>query len=473
MSEEIEEQELKELYSESEHWHVNIGGKTIHAKRIPGRFRNIKWITAFAVYIPYFLAPYLRWNGQQAILFDIPGRRFNFFDLHIWPQEVWMLALLLMLFFLVMHAVTSVAGRVFCGYFCWQTVWVDVFTWIEKKLEGPPSARIKLDKAPLSFYKIKIKAVKHTIFLLIGVLTGISFVSYFIDVYDMWGYYFTLSGPKEIWITVIPFAIGSYIGAGFMREQICFWLCPYARIQGVMSDTETIMPTYNLKRGEPRGKIKHDSSKETEKLGDCIDCHLCVAVCPTGIDIRHGQQEGCITCGLCIDACDSIMEKVGRPKKLIDYMSLKELLGHESRPFYKRGRVLLYIALILSLCFGILWGVLNITSLSLTVIRERQPLYVIQSNGDIQNKYTLKILNKSNSDIDVAIKIEGLEGAALELRPQKVVAKAGKLKRVIALVRLQAKNIKSGKVPIYFEVVNMKDKNMRDSYETIFMGPKQ
>ncbi len=473
LSENIKEQELAELYSESEYWHVNLGETTIHAKRISGKFRNIKWIIAAAVYLPCFLVPYIRWEGKQAILLDIPGRKFNFFSLHIWPQEVWMLALLLMLFFLVMHAVTSVAGRVFCGYFCWQTVWVDVFTWIEEKLEGPPVARVKLDAAPLSFHKVKIKAAKHTIFLLLGVFTGISFISYFIDVYDMWGYYFTLSGPKEIWITILPFAIGTYLGVAFMREQICFWLCPYARIQGVMSDADTIMPTYNFKRGEPRGKIKRESGDDEKKLGDCIDCSLCVAVCPTGIDIRHGQQEGCITCGLCIDACNSIMEKVDRPKELITYISLRELLGHRHRPFYKRGRVLLYFAIILSLCSGIVWGLITITPLSLTVIRERQPLFVMLSNGDIQNKYTLKILNKSNSDIDVAVKVRGLRGAVLELRPSKITVPAGKLKKVTAFVREHRENIDGKSTLTYFKVENMKNKKMRDSYKTVFMGPKR
>ena len=224
--------------------------------------------------------------------------------------------------------------------------------------------------------------------------------------------------------------------------------------------------------GEPRGKIKHDSDADMEKLGDCIDCNLCVAVCPTGIDIRNGQQEGCITCGLCIDACDSVMDKVGRPKKLISYVSLKELIGQKQRPFYKRARFLIYTVIIVSLSVSIFWGILHISPLSLTVIRERQPLYVRLSNGDIQNKYTLKISNKSNSDISIIVRVTGLEEVDVELKPAEIVVNAGKLKQVIALVRLHENNIENGRVTTFFEVESMKNKDIRDIYETVFIGPK-
>ena len=470
MNDEINQNELNELYHESEYWHVDFGEKTVHAKRMGGRFRNLKWIAAL-IYIPYFIGPYLRWAGEQAILLDIPSRRFHFFGLHIWPQDIWIGALLLIAFFLTLYAITSIAGRVFCGYFCWQTVWVDVYTWIEEKLEGPAASRKKLDDAPLSFNKIKIKGIKHTIFLLLGVVTGVSFVSYFIDVYTMWGYYFTLTGPKEIWITPIPFIIGSYISVAFMREQTCFWLCPYARIQGVMTDEHTILPTYNFRRGEPRQKLKQGNEKTGDISGDCIDCNLCYAVCPTGIDIRHGQQEGCITCGLCIDACNSIMKKVNRPNDLISYMSLRVLFGHKQTPIYKRGRVIVYFLLLLMLWVGVIWGTINITPLTLTVIRERKPLYVLLSEGSIQNKYTLKIANKSDTPMKLVLKTSGIENIKVSVNPADIILPRRSLKSFMVFVISFKKDYGKGSVPLYFTVESALDPEVSAKYKTVFIGP--
>ena len=470
MNDKIEQTELAELYQESEYWHVDLGEKTVHAKRIGGRFRKLKWIAA-SIYIPYFLGPYLRWDGEQAILLDIPARRFHLFGLHIWPQEIWIGALLLIAFFLTLYALTSIAGRVFCGYFCWQTVWVDVYTWIEEKLEGPPAARKKLDDAPLSIQKIKIKGLKHAIYILLGLITGISFVSYFIDVYQMWGYYFTLSGPKEIWITPIPFLIGSYISVAFMREQTCFWLCPYARIQGVMTDESTILPTYNFRRGEPRGRIKHGDENINSATGDCIDCNLCYAVCPTGIDIRHGQQEGCITCGLCIDACDSIMEKVNRPKNLISYMSLRVLLGHEQTPIYKRGRVITYLLILLILWGGVLWGTMNINPLTLTVIRERKPLYVNLSDGSIQNRFTLKISNKSDTPMKMALNTSGIENLKVSINPPEIILPRRSMKSFTVFAISFTRDFGGGSVPLTFIVQNVLKPDLNAKYKTVFIGP--
>jgi len=248
-----------DIYEEAANWHVNTGEEKIHAKRVSGRWRRLKWITQ-GVWLIFFLGPYLRWNGRQAVLFDIPNRQFHIFDITILPQDVWMLALVLLFFAMLLAAVTSIAGRVYCGFFCFQTAWTDVFTWLEEKIEG-----------------------KWFIWFLISVLTGISFVAWFTDAYQLWH--------------DALFTVGTLVLAGKLREQACFWLCPYARIQGVMYDKETILPTYDFNRGEPRGRLK--KGKVPEGQGDCIDCKQCVAVCPTGIDIRMGQQEGCITCSLC------------------------------------------------------------------------------------------------------------------------------------------------------------------------------
>ena len=290
-SAENSQQSLEDIYEGIEHWHVNTGGQTIHAKRMPGKFRNLKWL-AMLVWLSFFIGPYLRWGDRQAVIFDIPNRKFQIFDITILPQDVWMLSLVLLFFAILLAVVTSLAGRVFCGYFCFQTVWTDLFTLIEEKLEGNPAQRRKLDSAPWNGRKIAIKGAKHLIWIAIGVFTGITFTLWFADAFEMWGAYFDGSADPFAWGSVATFAFFTYLFGGHMREQVCFWLCPYARLQGVMMDAETILPAYDYNRGEPRGKLRKGSIEEGK--GDCIECKQCIAVCPTGVDIRDGQSEGCL-----------------------------------------------------------------------------------------------------------------------------------------------------------------------------------
>ena len=332
MSEELENKEMgtvTTIYHEFESWQVNRGEKTIHAKRMPGFFRTMKNYTQLGLWLPFFLGPYLRWNDNQAILFDIQNRQFHFYGLTVLPQDIWMLSLVLLMAAMTLFATTSVASRVWCGYFCFQTAWIDWFTWIEDKIEGNPAARRKLDDAPLSLDKIKKKGLKHAIWMLLALLTGISFSIWFVDASAYWNNLIHLNLPRVGWVVLTMFFFGTYLLAGFMREQACTWLCPYARIQGVMGDSQTILPAYDVKRGEPRGKLRRGGETGAPQ-GDCIDCFQCVQVCPTGVDIRDGSQLGCITCGLCIDACDAIMDKIGKPRGLIRYASLDELAGKPS-----------------------------------------------------------------------------------------------------------------------------------------------
>lgn len=358
MSQQNEKKEMGEvttLYHEFETWTVNTGGQTIHAKRMPGFFRTFKDRAQLALWLPFFLLPYLRWNGKQAILFDIDHNQFHFFNLTVLPQDIWMLSLVLLVAAMTLFAVTSVASRVWCGYFCFQTAWTDWFTWIETKIEGNPTARRKLDEASLNFDKMKKKGLKHLLWMLISVLTGISFSIWFVDAFDYWNNLLHLQLPLVGWVVLIMFFFGTYLLAGFLREQTCFWLCPYARIQGVMTDSQTILPTYDYTRGEPRGKIRR-GGEVVAPQGDCIDCFQCVQVCPTGVDIRNGQQLGCITCGLCIDACDVVMDKIGKPRGLIRYASLDELSGKPRKTMYQHPRTLVYLGIILLALGGIVWG---------------------------------------------------------------------------------------------------------------------
>ncbi len=459
------------IYDDAEHWHViNTGEETIHAKRMPGRFRNLKWMSS-AVWLILFLGPYMRWDGQQAVLLDIANRQFHIFSFTILPQDVWLLALVMLFFSMLLAAVTSVAGRVFCGYFCFQTVWTDVFTWLEEKLEGAPAKRAKLDKAPWDARKIRIKVTKHIIWILIGLLTGISFTLWFADAFSLWAAYFTLQAPLEAWVTVATFTIFTYIFAGFMREQVCLWLCPYARIQGVMCDPETIMPTYDEARGEPRGKLKKIQDDKGQKLGDCIDCKQCVAVCPTGVDIRHGQQEGCITCGLCLDACDSVMDQVKRPRGLIRYASLDEMAGTPTPKLFKRPRVLVYIGISAFAVFGLLWGLLNLGAMELSVIHERQPLFVVQSDGSIQNKYEIKVLNKTDQEIRVNLSVVGHEQLIVHSKNLPIKVDAGAVGVATVFLRIPRQALTEEYSSVVFKVSNVNDDTMTVSYDSMFFGP--
>ena len=464
---------VDDLYAESHHWHLNTGEETIHAKRIGGKWRKIRWITA-SVWLIFFFGSYLQWGGRQAILFDIPNRQFHILGFTILPQDFWMLSLTLLFFALLLAVATAMAGRVFCGFFCFQTVWTDLFTWIEDKLEGAPPKRRKLDKAPLDFYKFRVKFTKHLLWLLISVFTGISFVAWFYGSFQLWDDLFHFQVGSVALATIGLFTAGTYVLAGYMREQACFWLCPYARIQGVMIDKTTVVPTYDFHRGEPRGRIKRGESEEQRTTGDCIDCKQCIAVCPTGVDIRHGQQEGCIMCALCIDACDEIMEKVGRPKGLIRYESYEVLeTKQQPKPIWQRPRVWIYASIMSAALFGIGLGLNSLDALELKVIHARQPLFVLQSDGSIQNKYTLKILNKMSMDAPVTITATGPDGLILVDTDEGVVARHGNVTPHTVFVRVPKENLKSENSPIVFQVSsNVDNQVFTGKRKSVFIGPE-
>ena len=438
---------------------------------MPGFFRRVKNYTQ-SFWLLFFLVPYLRWNGKQAILFDIANRQFHFFNLTILPQDIWMLSLLLLLLAMALFAVTSVASRVWCGYFCFQTVWTDWYTWIEGKIEGPPHARRKLESAPWSMEKIWKKAIKHFIWMVMALLTGISFSIWFVDAFDYWNMLVHFQLPLVGGVALTAFFFGTYILAGLLREQTCMWLCPYARIQGVMTDSQTILPTYDFNRGEPRGKL-HRKAEGSAAQGDCIDCFQCVQVCPTGVDIRDGQQLGCITCGLCLDACDSIMDKVGKPRGLIRYASLDELEGKPVKKIYQHPRTLVYLGIILIALGGIVYGLTHLGSLTLKVIPERQPLFVSLSDGSIQNKYEFKVLNKTGSDFFVTVMVEGGVKDQVIIGAEKpLLTHHGRSTSFTIFVRAPGDNIKREVTPIEFRVQSVEDPLIAAEYEAKFNGPK-
>jgi len=458
---------LGEIYEESHH--VNVGGQTIHAKRMGGRFRqykNLVWL----FWIGYLVLPFLRVNGEQIVLFDIPARQFHFFGATIYPQDIWMLSFVLVLLAMMLFGITAIAGRVFCGFFCFQTVWTDWFVWIEEKIEGTPRQRHKLDESPWNREKITKRGTKYAVWSLISLVTGISFAAYFMDSYELLKDLATFDAHIAAWTTLILFFLGTFILAGFMREQVCFWLCPYARIQSVMVDRDSIIPSYDIARGEPRGRLKKGADDELK--GDCVDCNQCVAVCPTGVDIRESAlQEGCIMCGVCIDACDTVMEKIDKPKGLIRYASENEMQGQVQPPLLKRPRVIIYLAISLASILAIVYGLASIPALEMHVVHERQPLYVKMSDGSIQNTYTIKILNKLPEELDVKVIIEGVAGAEIIDLPDVLTLKSAKVVPYTIRIKWQQSGMTGENVPVIFKVEALNDPNITEEYESFFVGP--
>jgi len=459
-----------DIYADIAEWEVNAGDEHVVARRMPGRFRRLKWY-GMSVWLLYFLVPYLRWDGEQAVLLDIAHRQFHFFGLTLYPQDIWMLSLTLLFFAILLAAVTSVAGRVFCGYFCFQTVWTDLFTLIETKLQGDtPQKQRRFKQAPWGVDKTIRILFKHSIWIAIALLTGITFSLWFTDAYGLWRDVFRFDAHIAVWIVLAVFTGFTYVFAGFMREQVCFWLCPYARLQGVMYDQDTVLPAYDAERGEPRGKLVKGAVDQTK--GSCIDCKVCVAVCPTGVDIRKGQQEGCITCGLCIDACDTVMDKIEQPRGLIRYASYAELQSRsETAPLYKRPRPLIYMAIMGLSLAGIIYGFMTLSVTEFTVSPDRQPLYVTLSDGSIQNRYELKLLNKHNQPLTVRYHIEGIEGATLHGLEQSYTVLPGHVIPLTALVRVGQEAVESGISPLTFRAEVLEGAEAEIQTNTVFIAP--
>jgi len=466
---------LQELYDEAHEHTINVGDVKIHAKRMAGKFRNLKW-WANATWIIFFLGPYLRLGDRQAVLFDIPNRQFHIFNITLLPQDLWMLSFVLLFFAILLAVVTALAGRVWCGYFCFQTVWTDIFTWIEDKLEGTPAKRRKLEKSSWNAAKIIVRTKKYTLWLLIAILTGISFIAWFTDAYQLWVDLLTLNASGTAYTTLGLFIAGTFFLAGILREQTCFWLCPYARIQAVMVDDTSIVPSYDVSRGEKRGRLVKGKPASDEQ-GDCVDCNQCVAVCPTGVDIRGGQQEGCIMCGLCIDACDSVMEKINKPAGLIKYASWDGIMGKKELPILKRPRVWVYTAILLASIIGVVTGLSGMESLELKVLHARQPLFVIQSDGTIQNRYTLKVLNKQHEDMKVTISVDkkNFKGLTMLGAEKEITATHGTVTAVTIFVKVPRKNLTEKSQDITFTVTgkNSLGTEFISDRVSMFIGPKR
>jgi len=393
----------------------------IYPKRAHGRFRTIKWIVMAVTLGIYYIVPWLRWDRgpylpNQAVLIDFPSRRFFWFFIEIWPQEFYYITGLLVLAALVLFLVTSIAGRVWCGYTCPQTVWTDLMIAVERFWQGDRNARLRLDKAPWSAETLSRKGATHLSWLLIAIATGGAFVFYFADAPTLAPQLVTFEAPLVAYVFLGIFTATTYVLGGIAREQVCIYMCPWPRIQGAMFDRDSLLISYRLWRGEPRAP--HKTGQAWEGRGDCIDCHQCVAVCPTGIDIRDGAQLECIQCALCIDACDEIMDKVGRPRGLIAYDTLRNLTaaGHDTVPIkLLRPRVVLYATAMAIVAVVMLTALLLRPDLEVSVLHDRNPIYVRLSDGGLRNGYTVKLLNKLYEPRRYRLALEGLPGASLSI----------------------------------------------------------
>jgi len=392
----------------------------IHPKRATGKFRKVKWAVMAVTLAIYYLTPWIRWDRgpnapDQAVLIDFPGRRFYFFFIEIWPQEFYYLTGLLILAAIGLFLITSVAGRVWCGYSCPQTVWTDLFVAVERFVEGDRGARIRLDGAPWSAKKIGKRFVKHALWLLIAMLTGGAWVFYFADAPTLAVDLVTLNTPSIGYISIAVLTGTTYLLAGFAREQVCIYMCPWPRIQGALLDENSLAVTYHRNRGETRGAYRKGDAWEGR--GHCVDCNQCVAACPMGIDIRDGQQLECITCALCIDACDTVMDRVGLPPGLISYDTLANAEAPPEaprRPYQLvRPRTLIYTGLLVLVAAIMAATLFTRSSLDVNILRDRNPLFVVLSDGSIRNGYTLKIVNKDHSVQQLALRVDGLPGATV------------------------------------------------------------
>jgi cytochrome c oxidase accessory protein FixG len=394
----------------------------IYPKAVHGVFRKAKWIVMAVLLAIYYIVPFIRWDRgigkpDQAVLVDLDRPRLYFFFIELWPQEIYFLTGLLIAAALALFLFTALFGRVWCGYACPQTVWTDLYIAVEHWIEGDRNQRIRLAKSPWSASKIFKRVSKHTVWLLIAVSTGGAWVLYFYDAPTFLSEFFTGHAPMMAYFFVAGLTFTTYALAGFMREQVCTYMCPWPRIQAAMVDSESISVTYRKDRGELRGAHKKGASWEGR--GDCIDCNQCVAACPMGIDIRDGDQLECINCGLCIDACDDVMDRIERPRGLIAYDShFNTTRRAEGKPPLFRAfrtRTVFYAVILLAVGGIMLYALINRTPIDLNVLRDRNPLYVRLSNGDIRNAYTIKVMNRTDADMLVSLGVTGLPGAVVRI----------------------------------------------------------
>lgn len=443
---------------------TNIDGQ-IFTRSFSGRFRNLRLVGAGFLALLFFGTSWINWNGHQAILWDLDTRQFHVFGTTFWPQDFMLLSLVMIIGAFLLFAVTMVAGRVWCGYTCPQSVWTWAFMWVENITEGDRNQRIKLNSAPASFSKIAKRSAKHSVWLAMSIATGIAFVGYFIPVRELTVNLLQLEwfSTSAIWVFIV--AALTYLNAGWVREKVCLHMCPYARFQSVMFDRDTLVIAYDTARGDARGSRKKDEDPKALGLGDCIDCYMCVQVCPTGIDIRDGLQMDCIGCAACIDACDDVMDKMGYARGLVSYTSEAALAGEPTRIL--RPRLVAYATAIVVM-LGALWFALDARELvDMSVVKDRTVLYRKNSDGDIVNVYRLKITNKTQMPAHYELHIAN--DARLSLtRTFTLDLKPGEIVDMPMSVVMKGKSAESGMAHFDFVLVDSNKVTTREAANFIY-----
>ncbi len=439
----------------------------IYTRAFSGLFRNVRRVGGAVLFILYFGTAWINWNGRQAVWWDLPERKFHVFGATFWPQDFMLLSWLLIICAFGLFFITVFAGRVWCGYTCPQSVFTWVFMWAEKITEGDRNQRMKLDKAPMSANKFLRKLAKHAIWLAVGILVAITFVGYFTPIRELVPDLLTLNvnGWAAFWIGF--FTLATYGSAGYLREQVCIYMCPYARFQSVMFDKDTLIVSYDPRRGEKRGPRKKDADYKAMGLGDCIDCTMCVQVCPTGIDIRDGLQIECIGCAACIDACDAIMDKMNYPRGLISYTTEHNLSGQKTHLL--RPRLIGYAVALLAMMGLFSYAVYDRPLVKLDVLKDRV-LYRENEQGNIENVYTLKVMNKAQQEQTFVIEATGLDGLVYEGRSE-IRAEGGELVTIPVELSIAAEKLPSSTNEIVFHIRSVDDDSINDDADSRFIGP--
>lgn len=447
----------------------------VYVRSVTGWFATWRWILVWATQVLFYGLPWLQWNGRQAFLLHLAERKFYIFGWVFWPQDVIFLAVLLIISAYSLFFFTAIAGRLWCGYACPQTVYTEIFQWIEQKIEGDRNRRMRLDKEPMGARKLGIKSAKYGAWIVLSVWTGFTFVGYFSPVSELVREAATFSfGPWELfWI--LFYGGFTYLMAGVMREQVCKYMCPYARFQAVMFDPDTLVITYDEERGEPRGARKKGVDPRAISKGDCVDCGICVQVCPTGIDIRKGLQYECIGCAACIDACDQVMDKMNYPKGLIRYSTenavkkhwgRKDIVGHILRP-----RTLVYGGILALICAGFFWGLATRSNLRVDIIRDRTTLAREVEGGMIENVYRLQIMNMTESPRSFEVAVSGLDNVRLDGAGAGVEVAPAAIQALTVHVQVPPESAKPGSHPIYLEVKAADDPTVFVREKTTFLMP--
>ncbi len=439
----------------------------VYPREVKGRFATLRRVAMFVLLGMFYGGPWLTWEGRQAVLFDLPARKFYIFGLTLWPQDFVYLALLLIILAVSLFFFTAIAGRLWCGFACPQTVWTEAFTWIERLIEGDRGKRIKLDNAPWTFDKVWKKTAKQACWITLALFTGFSFVGFFVPIRQLavdLGT-FSVGGWELFWVVFYGFA--TYGNAGFMREQVCKYMCPYARFQGAMFDKDSLIITYDEARGEPRGGRKRNVDPKAIGLGDCIDCTLCVQVCPTGIDIREGLQYECIACAACIDACDGVMDKMQYPRGLIRYSTEHAL---HNKPYKLiRPRTVVYSAILSVLIVALTSSIILRQPVILDVLRDRNTLFRDVGRQGIENNFTLRIVNKRNEAREYELSVRGLDGIAIQTETRIAVDAESVYTLPTSVTAPHESAVGGQRIEFILEAID--DPNIRVTEESRFRGP--